>query len=97
MEKEKLCIIDTSESYCHSDRINAVFRDKIHDCDAFEIINHNETSWTASRVGIVALKGWAYGTGKPVYEIDANGKRKAVDIKHLKPYYNADFKVTVKK
>jgi hypothetical protein len=92
MGKENLLLIDTSADYCHSDKINDVFRDKIHDCDGFEVINRNEKSWTATRVGITAVKAWAYGTGKPIFE---NGRE--MSPYELTPYYNSEFKVTTKK
>ena len=91
MGNGKLLTVDTSADYCHSDRINKTFGDLIHQCDGFEIINRNAKSWTASRVGVTAVKAWAYATGKPVYQ---DGQ--LVDIKTLEPYYNAEFAVTIK-
>ena len=83
--------IDTSADYCHSDHINRQFGDSVRTADGFEIINRNETSWTASRVGVTAVKAWAFATGKPVYQ---NGTQ--IDIRKLDPYYNSEFKVTIK-
>jgi len=91
MSTLNLLRIDTSADYCHNDRINAVFADKIHDCDGFDLINLNKTSWTASRVGITAVRAWAFALNKPIYE---NGK--LVDIHKLEPYYDAEFQVAKK-
>ncbi|MDR0461841.1 MAG: hypothetical protein LBG88_00700 [Christensenellaceae bacterium] len=87
MKNTKLLLIDTSADYCHSDKIATVFTpEQIRGCDGFEIVNTNTKSWTASRVGVTAIKALAFGTGKPVYE---NGKQ--IDIHTLEPYYNAEF------
>jgi hypothetical protein len=55
----------------------------------FNLINRNEKSWTASRVGVTAAKAFAFATGKPIYE---NGVLTTPE--KISPYYDSDFKVT---
>jgi len=89
---KNLLEIDTSADYCHSDKIHTAFtHEQIQNCEGFNLINHNTKSWTASRVGVTAARAFAYATGKPLYE---NGKE--VNLRTVAPFYNSDFKVTIK-
>jgi|GEM_PF-4979930 len=85
--------VDTSAEYCRSDKIVDYFVKSIGALpfEGFALTNCNAKSWTGSRVGIIALKAWAWALDKPVFE---NGKQ--IDIHELQPFYNAEFKIDCK-
>ena len=93
----------------HSEIINAVAAPYIADADAFAVITGMDGgSWTGSRVGVVAVKAWAYATAKPIVSIYDDGthadligaawqmlqKKQFTDAKTLAPRYDAEFKIT---
>ena len=87
--------------------LNTVARDFIPQADCFAVVT-GPGSWTGSRVGVVAVKAWAFATGKPIIALTANSidenlinaarqKLKQKDftsIRELAPHYDSEFKVT---
>ena len=89
----------------HSETINAIAKDFIPRANAFAVVNgqSSNASWTGTRVGVVAVKAWAFATDKPIIELEtasfdiARQKFDAkdfTDIDKLEPKYSAEFKVT---
>jgi len=77
----------------HSEVLNEVVGDWVHQCDGFDIVTGGEgASWTGSRVGIVAVKAWALATCKPIF---VDGVQ--VSMHELAPNYDAEFIVGKKK
>jgi len=91
----------------HSETLNEIVGDWCRVVDAYAVVT-GPGSWTGSRVGVVAVKGWAFALGKPVIALGAMddndelvllAKKKFVnkdftDVKKLAPYYDSEFKVT---
>jgi len=98
------------EQRAHDRNINRLTRDFIPQASAFAVVT-GPGSWTGSRVGVVAVKAYAITTGKPVVELQIKDRREELikearrkftageftDVRELAPYYDAEFKVTVKK
>jgi len=87
----------------HSESLNDIVGDWVQIADAFAVVT-GPGSWTGSRVGVVAVKAWAFATGKPVIALTGGidgawekfQKKEFTQIKNLAPKYDAEFKVTLK-
>ena len=91
---KKLLLIDTTkpDGIRYSECLNDMVKDELHNIDGFAVVTGGKgASWTGSRVGVTAVKAWAYATGKQVYEVIETTPEE------LAPKYDAEFKVTLKK
>ena len=98
------------EQRAHDRNLNKLTVDLIDHAEAFGVVT-GPGSWTGSRVGVVAVKAYALATGKPIIALTANESRetlaaaawkKYIDkdfttARELMPFYDAEFKVTIKK
>jgi hypothetical protein len=80
----------------HSEVLNTVAGDFVPRASAFAVVT-GPGSWTGSRVGVTAVKAWAFATGRPVVAMGADksdtgnlGDFKLFDIA-WKKYKAADF------
>jgi len=94
----------------HDRNLNKLTREFIANADAFAVVT-GPGSWTGSRVGVVAVKAYSLASGKPIIELRANenleeliaearqkfAMKNFTDVRNLQPYYDSEFKVTVKK
>jgi len=90
-----------AEQRRHSETLNKIAAEFIPHADIFAVVT-GPGSWTGSRVGVVAVKSWAFATGKPIIALQnpydmRNISREFTTIHELAPYYDSEFKVTVKK
>ena len=65
----------------HSEVLNTVVGDWLARASGFAVVT-GYGSWTGSRVGVVAVKAWAFATGKPIVELVV-GKDEVVDYNGL--------------
>ena len=96
-----------SDQRRHSVCLNDVANDFLPAALAFAVVT-GTGSWTGSRVGVVAVKAWAFATGKPVIALTSDVKdlvtsarekfdaKDFTDVNALAPLYDSEFKITPK-
>ena len=84
------------DPHVRSETINSLAKDLLPHAKGFVVVPAKDgDSWTGTRVGVVAVKAWAYATGKPIFEL-IDGELIPHTPQSIEPKYSSDFKVTVK-
>ena len=97
----------STEKRRHSEVLNIVAGDWVRVVDAYAVVvgGREGQSWTGSRVGVVAVKAWAFATGKPVIILDSVDfsvvrdkytTQQFASIHDIQPEYSSEFKITIK-